>query len=475
MSDTGSSIISALGAGSGINFNQLANDISEATYSFQRETLQSRNEALQTQISAAAQLRGSLTDLSGALGDRIRTGDVSPRGRIGNANVAQVSSATGTSPSGSYSLEVTQLADSQTLVSPSYSSRDDLVGEGTLRIRFGAVSDATFTEDPDQAALEISVGPTETLTDLAARITLESEGALEAYVAQGTDGAQLVIKGRDGEQNGFVIEPTSAGPGPSNTPGDLSYLAWSPASDTGQLRSSAQDALFELDTVPMRSASNRVTDLPEGIELTLTGTNSGNPTQVEFTQNADAITGVMNDLTAALNDIVALLNGAGEGENPLQSDPGARELRRDLSALTNTVVMPNAEPGEPSTLADLGLSLTRDGTFRIDSARLEQTLRDSPEAAASMFTTGAFGVFATIDNLARENTAIGNPGSLGGSITRYENQIERNDARLERIAEQQENLRAQLARTYAAAESQIAASQSTLDFIRQQFNISDDG
>ncbi|MEM1197395.1 MAG: flagellar hook protein, partial [Pseudomonadota bacterium] len=102
-------------------------------------------------------------------------------------------------------------------------------------------------------------------------------------------------------------------------------------------------------------------------------------------------------------------------------------------------------------------------------------LANSPEGAAAMFTTGLFGVFATIDGLARDNTAIGDPGSLGGSVTRYEAQIERNDERLERIAEQQENLRAQLARSFNAAQTQISASQSTLSFIQQQFEITSDG
>jgi len=474
MSNTGSSIISALGAGSGINFNQLATDISEATFAFRLDDLRSRNEALEAQISSAAQLRSVLSELSSALGDRIRTGDVAPRASIGDASVARVSSAPSSVPRGSYSLEVRQLADSQTLVSPVFSSPDDLVGEGSLQIRFGTVAGPSFTEDTTQSALDIAVGADDTLADLAARITAQGDGSLEAYVAQGSDGAQLVIKGRDGAVNGFVVDATSAALLPTDTPGDLTYLGWSPASDSGQLRSTAQDAVFELDTVEMRSPGNRVTGLPEGMELDLLATNIGAPTQIEFTQNSDAITGVMSDLTAALNDVVSLLSGGdGEGGNLALSDAGARELRRDLSRLTNEIVMPGAAPGEPRTLADLGLSLTREGTFRLDSERLVQTLESNPEAASAMFTTGVRGVFATIDNLARDNTTSVNPGSLGGSIQRYEGQIERNEERLTRIAEQQEALRATLARSFTAAETRIAASQSTLSFIRQQFEISD--
>lgn len=473
MDNPGSSIITALGAGSGIDFIQLADDLSEATFAFQRGSLESRNSSLEARISAASILRSTLTGLSSALGDRIRNGDLSSQARLGNPDVARVSTIPGTSPSGSYALEVTQLAQAQTLVSPSFSSGDDLVGEGSLTIRFGTVSAASFTQDSEQDTLNIAVGATDTLADLAARITLESDGALEAYVADGTDGAQLVIKGRDGAVNGFVMEPVSANANPTNTAGDLTYLGWSPATDSGQLRETAQDALFELDTVPMSSPGNRVSGLPEGITLDLAGTNEGSPTTLSFSQDTAAITQVMSDFTAALNDVVALLDGGEDGSGPsLSNDPGARELRRDLSRLTGEIVMPNAAEGEPDTLADLGLSLNRDGTFRLDTARLSQTLSESPEAAAAMFTTGPRGVFATIDSFARDNSAIGDPGSLGGSVSRYEAQIERNEERLERVAQQQANLRERLTRSLSAAEGTIATSQSTLSFIRQQFDIS---
>jgi flagellar hook-associated protein 2 len=317
--------------------------------------------------------------------------------------------------------------------------------------------------------LAITVEATDTLATLATKITSASEGALEAYVAQGTNGAQLVIKGRDGAASGFVLEPTSAAASPSAVPGDLAYLAWSPASDTGELRQSAQDALFELDTVAMRSASNTVTGLPEGMTLNLTSTNIGAPTTIEFANDTTAISDLMTDLVAALNDIARLLDETAAAQGgTLGNDPGARELKRDLGRLSSLVVMPTAAEGEPATLGDLGLSINRDGSFRLDTARLNAALAASPEGTAAMFTTGVFGVFATIDNLVRDNTLLSDPGSLGGSIARYEAQVERNDARLERIAESQENLRLRLTRDLTRAEQRIAASQSTLTFLEQQ-------
>lgn len=469
MENPGGTIISRLGAGSGVDFLQLADDLSAATFDFRRSDLASRNAALEARISSAALLRSTLTGLASALGDRLRNGDLAPRASIGNPSVASVATTPGLPPSGRYSLEVTQLARGQTLASRSFGTASDPVGEGTLTIRFGTVDGATFSPDAAQDALAIEVGPGDTLASLASRISSQSGGALSAYVADGTDGAQLVIKGREGAANGFVIEPSSTSPSPTATPGDLTYLAWNPASDAGELRADALDAIYRFDTIERSSPSNTVTGLPEGLTLNLTATNIGAPTTLSFSNNSGAITGVMSDFVAALNDLANLLNteGAVLG-GTLGNDAGARELRRDLARLTTQTVMPNVGDGEPSTLADLGLRLSREGTFELDAARLEQTLANSPEGTAAMFTTGPFGVFATIDRFARDNSLRSDPGSLGGSLVRYQAQVDRNEEKLARIAEDQDNLRARLTRDFVAAERRIAASQSTLTFLQQQ-------
>lgn len=469
MENQGSSIINALGVGNGIDFVQLASDLSEASFAGRRNNIEARNETLEARISSAALLRSSMLDLASALGDRVRNGDLAPTPNLGNPAVANVSTTSGIVPQGSYSLEVTQLAQGQTLASQSYGTGSDLVGAGTLNIRFGAVDGATFTQDPEQTALAIEVTADDTLSSLASKISTQSDGKLFAYVSEGTNGAQLIVKGEDGAQSGFVLEPTGAGGGAA--PGDLSYLAWNPASDAGELRQSANDALFSLDTVQMSSPSNTVTGLPEGIGLTLNQTNVGAPTTLSFNNDPGAITSVMNDLVAALNDIVGLLGQEASGIGAtLSNDSGARELRRDLSALSSEVVMPSAAEGDPSTLADLGLRITREGTFELDTERLNATIEASPDGTAAMFTAGAFGVFATIDGLARENSLRSDPGSLGGSLERYQDQIERNDERLARIAEDQESLRSRLTRNLVAAQGTVTTSQSTLSFLQQQID-----
>lgn len=468
METTGSSILTALGAGSGVDFIKLADDISAASFAAQRGSITARRTTLEAQVSAAAQLRSSITDLASALGDRIRNGDLAPRPELGNPAVARVSVPPGLSPRGSFGLEVTQLARGQTLVSNAYASRDAQVGAGTLTLRFGTVSGTSFTADGARGAIDITVTADDTLATVAAKITQASGGAVSAYVANGTGGAQLVMKGEEGAANGFVLEGAGAG---GSGAGDLSFLSWSPATD-GAPEVAARDAAFILDTVAMTSPTNRVTGLPGGFTMNLTGTNTGTPTTLTFANNTDAITGVMGDFVAALNDIVTQLNDlAAPVGGELGNDPGARELRRDLAALAGLVVMPGAAAGEPRTLGDLGLTLNRDGTFRLDNARLTRALDESPDAVTAMFTTGATGVFATVDRFARDNSLISDPGSLGGSLRRFETQLAGTDERLAKITEQQDALRERLTRQFVASEQRVAASQSTLAFLRQQVDI----
>ncbi|MFN7159360.1 MAG: flagellar hook protein, partial [Erythrobacter cryptus] len=71
----------------------------------------------------------------------------------------------------------------------------------------------------------------------------------------------------------------------------------------------------------------------------------------------------------------------------------------------------------------------------------------------------------------RANSSIGNPGTLGGSLTRYERELAASDARLGKIAEQQEALRLRLTREFTASERRVAAAQSTLAFLRQQVDL----
>jgi flagellar hook-associated protein 2 len=467
MTDTSvSSIVSALGAGSGIDMGALATNLANAQFQLRNDRLAQQSDKLQKQISAASSLKNSLSLLASALGDRVRSGDLAVKPQVANSSVAAATSPPGTTGSGSYTLEVTSLAATQTLASPAFvDSTTTVVGAGSLTFRFGATSGSSFTEDTSHAAVTVDIASGSTLSDIASAINAKNAG-VSAYVAQTAQGAQLVLKGPEGAQNGFVVDATE-------TVGEegLTALAWNPAAggDPTRLLATSADAQFKLDGLAMTSASNSTGTIAPGLSLTLTGTNAGVPTQIGFSSPVSNITTAMQDLVSALNEVTGDLNAATDpATGDLATDPGARGLRRTMSELAGQVVMPNAPAGAPRTLSDLGLAIERDGTFRLDSARLQDTLERDPEGAAAMFTTGLYGLYATLDKVSRAASMSADPGSLAGSIVRYQSQSKEVSDETAKLADQQEALRASMVARFAKADTRISQSKSTLSFLQAQ-------
>lgn len=462
-----SSIIAGLGAGSGIDMVKLASDLADAQFALRNDRLSTRSEELERQISAASSLKNTLAMLASALGDRVRAGDLAVKPQIGNSAVATATSPPGTTGSGSYSLEVLALARGQTLAGPAMADPGAVVGAGSLTFRFGTTDGTGFTADAAQAAVTVDVASGSTLTDIANAINAKNAG-LSAYVARTAQGAQLVIKGAEGAKSGFVVEATE-------TVGEegLAALAWNPAAggDPARLLAASADAQFKLDGIAMTSASNDVGTVAPGLALKLTGTNAGAATTIGFPSPVGTISSAMQDIVNALNEVVSELYTATDPMNgDLARDPGARALKRALSELSGMEIMPNAPEGAPRTLADLGLAIQRDGTFRLDTARLDATLARDPGGVAAMFTTGLYGIYATVDRISRQASRTGDPGSLAGSIARYQSQSTELSEAAAKLADQQETLRANMISRFAKADSRIAASQSTLSFLQSQID-----
>lgn len=374
----------------------LATSLAQAQFAGRMERLTERSETLDRQISLASNLRNMMQSLATSLGERVRVGDLAPRPEVANGTVARAALSGSVPAPGSYSLEVSALATGQVLSSPAFSAATAPAGSGTLTLRFGTVAGTGFTEDAARTPVTLTIASGATLADVASAINAAGAG-VTAYVANSADGARLVLKGPEGAASGFVLEA-------SETPGDpgLSSLAWHPASGApDRLLGTASDAAFRLDGLAMTAPSNSIVNAIPGVTLTLTGTNAGAPTRIEFADPTAAITAAMQDLTAALNEIAGEIRGA---TDPLTGDlsrnSGARQLKQAFAMLAGTVVMPNAAADAPRTLADLGLSTQRDGSFALDTRRLSATLQADPQGAAAMFTNGLYGVYATIDGIA---------------------------------------------------------------------------
>ncbi len=457
-----SNVITSLGAGSGIDFAALATNLAAAQFAARIDRNTSQADLADRQISAASTLKSSVLQLASSVGERVRTGDLSSQPQIANPAVATVSRGNA-SGSGTYTLEVLALASAQILTSPAYAAPTSLTGAGSLTLRFGTITGTTFAEDSAHLPVTIAVPLGATLGDTSGMINAANAG-VTAYIANDASGAHLMLKGQEGAANGFVLAVVEdpAEPG-------LSGLSWSPAGPGARKLASAANAAFKLDGLAMSNASNAITDIAPGLSLSLTGTNVGTPTAIRFSDPSAAVGTFMQDLTAALNEIAGSLGkDAAVIGGDLARDPGARALRRALSQLAGTIVMPGANAGAPASLADLGLATNRDGTFRLDGARLTATLKASPAASAAMFTNGLHGVYATLETLSRSAAAVADPGSLGGSVGRYSALKTRLAKEKTTLTDAQDTLRAQLVKRFAGVDTRVSASRSTLSFLQNQ-------
>lgn len=457
-----SSIVSALGGGSGIDMVGLAARLAAAQFDGRIAQLDGKSTQADQQISLASALKNKLLTFASALGDRVRAGDLAALPSVANPAIASATRPLGTvTASGSYSLEVLMLASRQAIASPLASSPTAPTGSGTLTIRFGTVG-TSFAEDSAHAPVTITVPTSATLADVATSINASASG-ISAYVATGVDGARLVIKGAEGSANGFIIEASED----ASAPG-LAALAWSPGAAADRLLGTAADARFKLDGLERTSASNSIANAAPGVSLTLTATNVGAPTTIRFSDPAVAIGSAMQDLTAALNEIVTDLNQALDPRTgDLSRDPGARALRSALSQLGGTDLF-GSSGSAPRSLAELGLATNRDGSFRFERSVLDRAVAGGGAQVAALFTPGVQGVFATIDRIARNAAMVGDPGTLGGSVARYSALKTRLVTDRTKLNEQMVALKARLTRQFVNADSRVGASHSTLSFLQNQ-------
>ena len=468
----GAALITSLGLGTGINMTNLATQIAQATYADQLNNVNSQLSAVQVQISEASTLQSDVSNLASSFGSLVNGGTLSSAPTVTNSSVATASLPDGTSGLASgYTLEVDQLASPQVLASPGFSSASATTGSGTLTFSFGTISGASstsagsFTADPTQSAVNITVNKGDTLSQIAQDINGAGAG-ITAYVATTASGAQLVMQGPSGANEAFTVSATE---NPSD-PG-LSALAWNPATGpASQITESAQDAAYKIDGIAQTSHSNTVQNAAPSLSLQLTGTNAGAPTTISFSNPSSAISTAMNSFVTALNSLVGELNTdtTATSTGSLTNDQGAHQLQNQLTQLTGMVIMPNAPAGAPSTLADLGLSVNKDGTFALNSTTLSNALAKNPTGVAAMFTNGLHGIYGTLTNISIAVSNTTDPGSLAGSATYFTQQQTNLQNQISQINSEQANLRTQLISQFATANTAVANSKSTMSYLTQQ-------
>ncbi len=351
-----------------------------------------------------------------------------------NEAAVAVSAGSGATP-GTFTFRVNQLATGhQVMMDGDFASPDDLVGAGDFTVTVDGV-DHVVTTDAD-----------DTLSDLASAITALGAGVGGSVVAIDDSTYRLMLTSHD---TGAAAEFSASG--------DQSGLQQS----TTLLQ--AQNAIIQLgddpNSVLLSRSSNTVTDVIQGVTLSLAQTSS-NPVTITIGRDHEAATAAVQAFVDELNNAVGQLNSLTDYN--AESETGGA-LVGDTTARTLTLGLRSAVSQNFGSLttaftfaSSVGISLTREGTFEFDSAKFEAALASDYDGVVAFFegdgTTDGLG--GALDTFL--DAAEGIDGSIARAQDRWKAQVEFIDDQIERMEDRLVRRESQLIRQFSGLETAMA-------------------
>ena len=193
-----------------------------------------------------------------------------------------------------------------------------------------------------------------------------------------------------------------------------------------------------------------------------------------------ALSQSVSDFVDTFNQLIAQVNSATDPKTgDLSQDSAANNLKRSLSQLTLTQLIPPDGSGAPTTLAELGVGTNRDGTLSVDADQLASALAKWPDQVEKMFanTSGTSsttyimngnGVLGALNYLATSATSA--TYGFGASLTKYQKaQADLADQK-DQLTSQEDDMRTRLTQQFASMDAKVASYKSTQTFLQQQID-----
>jgi flagellar hook-associated protein 2 len=454
-------VLTAFNAGSGLDSRALVDGLVNVEREVRSAPLTRRVETLTARISALGQLRSALSGIATSLDGRVRTGELGVQ--LASSDAAIGVERVGVGPAGAVAsgVVVNRLAGGQRLNSATFTSGSDPVGLGTLSFQFGRRTPVvgggfTFAAGTRPSVNVTITAENNTLAGLARAIN-ESGAGVTASIIASAGSATLVLRGPEGAENAFVISAAANGAG-------LERFNHTPGAETMVLGEAAQDAELVVDGVLITRGTNRIEDVIAGARLSLKRTTT---TGVAITAARDgqAISGALADFFGTLQAMRQLIGDFrrpsqdGEEPGPLANDPTARALDQRITRLV-TQAVPQANG---LRLADLGVSIQRDGSITVDAARLANLPATRLGDAEALLRELSGAASPTRPNRLQSIAQLAVSASEG--LTRQRDRANQDLEKVNRAADVQRIL---LTRQFAAMDRAVAQSRATQVQLDQQ-------
>lgn len=381
------------GIGSGVDINSIVGAMVNAEKAPKEAQLARLEKASTTKFSALGTLKGALSEFQTAMKDLNSLALFEKRTATSSNTTALSASAEKTALAGTYQVAVTQLATSSRVATGAIPSAYTAPSAGQLTVKLGAA---------DTAGVSVDIAAGDTLEQIRNKLntTLKDKGVSANIVNNPADGtSRLVLNAKDTGAGKDIVVAADAGLEALAVDGAVK----AGASSAGYLGDPAQSAIFSIDGLEQTSATNTLKDVIPGVTFSLLSkTETDKPLTLTVGQDKAGVTASIKKFVDAYNKLIKTsseltnVTQVGEGKPPVVGGlVGDATVRTLLSGVRNELVNPAGQEGI-RVLADLGITTQKDGTLKIDDAKLGTAITDNFDALGSFFT-GDNGLMSRVD------------------------------------------------------------------------------
>lgn len=423
-----------------------------------------KEAGFQAKISALGSLKGTLSALQTAASALIPAAGSSAfdkfsvfKSTVADADIASATTTSDAVP-GTYSLEVTQLAQQHRIatatgIASPFDANNQLIGGGgTLTIAVG-----TQGGSPTKTtALTIADGAT--LDEVRDAVNAAKAG-ISATVINGVDGKQLVlVSDSEGSDQNITLSGVAG----------LSYDGAGGDTDEFAELQAAQGSAFKLNGIAVTANTNTVSTAVDGLTLTLTKKSEANvSTLVTITRDSSSLTEAVSALVKAYNDFNATANSLGSYDATTKAAGtlnGDSTLRAAQSILRNTLGQSPAGLTDTTLqrLSDIGVSIQKDGSLAVNSTKLKAAIDRNLTGVADLVAAYGTALKTATDGL------IGINGSISTRTKGISSSIKGLGKQSEAIVNRLALIEARYRKQFTALDVAIGQMRQTSDYLTQQ-------
>lgn len=398
--------LSSPGIGSNLDVNSIISKLMAAEQ--QPIVALNRKEAsYQAKLTGFGTLKGAISQFQNAVSG---LADISKfqgvRASTSDSTAASVS-ATPSASAGTYSLEISKLAQAQKLAAAGQASMTSPISNGVITFDFGTIAlGATGTFD---AVSGKYTGADRSFTSNGAGIktvTIDSTNNSLSGIRDAINKANIGVTAtivNDGGASPYRLALSTTATGKSNSlkisvaddaPGTSTALSGllnhDPAGSQALSETlTAQNAEFKVDGIAVSKASNTVTDTIAGVTLNLSKTNIGSASSITVARDTASVTSSVNAFVKAYNDMSKTLKDA-VAYNPetkvsaiLNGESLVRSIETQIRGVLNAPIAGGSN--NFTNLSKVGITIQKDGSMVVDSAKLQAAVDSNFGDLAGLF------------------------------------------------------------------------------------------